>query len=235
MTRVIVGDTETTGLHSSTERITEIGLMELIDLKPTGRYYHVYLFSGRKIPKIVTNLTGITNKFLVGKPTFMDIKDSLIDFIGDSDIVAHNAPFDRDFINKELEICNEQIIPEDRWIDTLTMAREMFPGKRASLDALCSKYKVDVSARDFHGAIVDAMLLSEVYIHMTKKEDTGFLNLLEDEMTENKPEQVKFISQKKHRSIKLSTEDEIRRHSEFMASIDKENGRRSVWRDYIEY
>ena len=165
--REIVFDTETTGFDArGDDKVTEIGCVEIIDLMPTGKTYHTYLDPQRDVPEKVTEITGLTREFLTGKPLFADAAQDFLDFVGDSPLVAHNSDFDRGFINAELERAGFDPVPTKQFIDTLKIARSMFPGSPASLDALCKRFNISLSSRSKHGAIVDAELLAEVYLDL---------------------------------------------------------------------
>lgn len=165
--REIVFDTETTGLDPRTgDRITEMGCVEVEDFIPTGRTWHAYVNPQRSIPEKVTEITGLTAEFLADKPLFKDVADGFLEFVGDSRVVAHNAPFDRGFINMELERIGKPVIANDRWVDTVVIARKKFPGAHASLDALCKRFGISLETRDKHGAIIDALLLADVYLEL---------------------------------------------------------------------
>lgn len=165
--REIVFDTETTGFDARGEdRITEIGCIEIIDFLPTGREFHAYCNPERDIPERVTEITGLTREFLRDKPLFKQVAQDFLDFIGDSPLVAHNADFDRGFINAELQRNGFSAVPDKRFIDTLRIARAKFPGSPASLDALCKRFDISLSARDKHGAIIDSELLALVYLEL---------------------------------------------------------------------
>lgn len=165
--REIVFDTETTGLDPQTgDRITELGCVEVEDFIPTGRTWHAYVNPQRGIPEKVTEITGLTEEFLADKPLFKDVADGFLDFVGDARVVAHNAPFDRGFINMELERIGKPVIANERWVDTVVMARKKFPGAHASLDALCKRFGISLESRDKHGAIIDALLLADVYLEL---------------------------------------------------------------------
>jgi DNA polymerase-3 subunit epsilon len=165
--REIVFDTETTGFDSQgADRITELGCIELIDWLPTGRQFHAFIDPERDVPEKVVQITGLTTEFLRGKPKFADRADEFLDFIQDDPLVAHNAKFDMGFINAELRRSGRDEIPESRFIDTLAMANAAFPGSPASLDALCKRFDISLSARDKHGAIIDSELLARVYLEL---------------------------------------------------------------------
>lgn len=167
--REIAFDTETTGLEwDKDDRIIELGAVELINHVPTGKTFQTYINPGRPVSEATVKITGITDEDLVDKPGFEDpaIVDAFLDFIGDSILVAHNAKFDRGFLNMELQRCGKAIIPEDRWVDTVAIARKKYPGAPASLDALCKRFDVNSDARTFHGALLDSQLLAEVYLEL---------------------------------------------------------------------
>lgn len=167
--REIAFDTETTGLEwDKDDRIIELGAVELINHVPSGKTFQTYINPGRPVSEATIRITGITDDDLVDKPGFEDpaIVDAFLDFIGDATLVAHNAKFDRGFLNMELQRCGKEIIPEDRWIDTVAIARKKYPGAPASLDALCKRFDVNAEARTFHGALLDSQLLAEVYLEL---------------------------------------------------------------------
>ena len=165
--REIVFDTETTGFDAQgTDRITELGCIELEDWLPTGRQFHAFIDPERDVPPKVVEITGLTTEFLRGKPKFRDVADEFCDFIGDAPLIAHNAQFDRGFINAELARTGRDPLPASRFIDTLAMANAAFPGSPASLDALCKRFGISLSARDKHGAIIDSELLAMVYLEL---------------------------------------------------------------------
>lgn len=163
--REIVFDTETTGFGSSEHRIIEIGCLELVNRLPTGRTFHHYLQPDRDIDFGAQKVHGITAEKLAGMPRFADIAHALLDFIGESTLVAHNAAFDMDFLNAEFGRLG---IPPlaNPVVDTLEIARRKLPGQRHGLDSLCRTYSIDNSARTFHGALLDAQLLAEVYTEL---------------------------------------------------------------------
>ena len=165
--REIVFDTETTGFDAwGDDRITEIGCVEVIDFIPTGNVFHTYVNPQRDVPEKVTEITGLTREFLEDKPLFEDKAQEFLDFVGKSDLVAHNADFDKAFINAELDRAKFDLIPSGRFVDTLKIARAKFPGSPASLDALCKRFDISLSSRHKHGALVDAELLAKVYLDL---------------------------------------------------------------------
>lgn len=165
--REIVLDTETTGFDPKKgDRIVEIGCVELVNLLPTGRIFHRYINPQRDVPKSAVDVHGLTEEFLKDHPTFLYIVDEFLEFIGDAPLVIHNAAFDMKFLNAELDRLCRPILPMSRSTDTLAMARAKFPGSPATLDALCKRFKIDLSARTMHGALLDAELLAEVYLEI---------------------------------------------------------------------
>ena len=166
--REICFDTETTGFDPETgDRLIEIGAVELINHIPTGNIFHEYINPERDVPEEVVKIHGLTTEFLADKPKFNEIAQKWIDFIGDDGIlVAHNAEFDMKFTNFELKKAGFKTYDWDRVVDTLAIARSEFPGARNNLDALCRRFNIDNSARTFHGALLDAQLLAEVYLQL---------------------------------------------------------------------
>lgn len=166
--REICFDTETTGLEVNTgDRIVEIGAVELVNFMPTGRTFHEYINPERDVPEEVVKVHGLTTEFLADKPVFSEIAQKWVDFVGDDGIlVAHNAEFDMKFINFELKKCGFSVYDADRVVDTLAIARKQFPGSPASLDALCKRFNIDNSMRTYHGALLDAELLADVYLQL---------------------------------------------------------------------
>ena len=173
--RVIVLDTETTGMnqigaHYEGHRIIEIGAVEVINRRLTGNNFHVYLKPDRLIDPEAFGVHGIADEFLLDKPTFADISDAFLDYIRGAELVIHNASFDIGFMDYEFKMLDRGIAKTETFCkitDSLAMARKMFPGKRNSLDALCSRYEIDNSKRTLHGALLDSQILSDVYLMMT--------------------------------------------------------------------
>lgn len=172
--REIVLDTETTGLDPKAgHRIVEIGCVELLHHAPTGRDFHVYLNPERDMPDEAFQVHGLSEAFLGDKPLFADIADQFLEFVGDAKLVIHNAEFDMRFINAELEWVHKPQIPMDRTVDTVAMARKRFPGAKANLDALCARFEIDNTNRTKHGALLDADLLTKVYIELLGGKQIG--------------------------------------------------------------
>ena len=163
----MVLDTETTGLSpKSGDRIVEIGCVELVNHLPTGERFHEYINPERDMPEQAQAVHGLSEEFLSDKPLFADVSKAFDDFIGSSPLIIHNAEFDLGFLNAERDRLDFEPIPMDRAIDTVQMARRKFPGSKASLDALCRRFQIDISDRDVHGALKDAKLLAEVYLEL---------------------------------------------------------------------
>ena len=172
--REIVFDTETTGLDPKQgDRIVEIGCIELVNRVETGSTYHAYFNPGMAMPSIAEQVHGLSDAFLSDKPFFEDTVEDLLDFLGDSPLVAHNAMFDFGFLNAELGNCGRLHISMSRMIDTLAMSKSRHPGAKHSLDALCTRYGVDRSHRVNHGALLDAALLAQVYVELTGGRQIG--------------------------------------------------------------
>lgn len=172
--REIVLDTETTGFDPlSGHRVVEIGCLELLNHMPTGREFHVYLNPERDMPAEAEAVHGLSEAFLADKPLFAELADDLLAFIGDAPVVAHNAGFDMGFLNAELRRAGKPILPIDRAIDTVLLARRKFPGAQASLDALCRRFQIDLSDRTKHGALLDAKLLAQVYLELIGGREPG--------------------------------------------------------------
>lgn len=173
--REIAFDTETTGFYANKgDRIIELGCVELINHIPTGKTFHAYINPQRDVPLAASKVNGLTTEFLLDKPLFMQVVDPFLDFIQDSPLVIHNASFDMGFINAELEKLCRPLIPMERAIDTLLMARRKFPGAQASLDALCRRFNIDLSDRGTHSAILDAQLLASVYLELLGGRQVSF-------------------------------------------------------------
>jgi DNA polymerase-3 subunit epsilon len=214
--REIILDTETTGLDPQEgDRIVELGCVELVNRMPTGRQYQEYLNPERDVPDLATRIHGLTTEFLKDKPVFADVVDSFLEFVGDADLVAHNAEFDMRFVNCELENLGLDRITPTRVIDTLQMARSKYPGAQNSLDALCRRLGVDNSNRSLHGALLDAQLLAEVYLELTGGRQGG-LELESGQITGRDGEHEKKV--RAPRSFAPS-EAELQKHKAFVNSL----------------
>ncbi|HEY5580805.1 MAG TPA: DNA polymerase III subunit epsilon [Rhodoferax sp.] len=229
--RQIFLDTETTGLSADTgDRIIEIGCVELFKRKLTGNNKHFYLNPGRESHEDALRVHGITSAFLKDKPKFEAVADELLAYVKDAEIIIHNAPFDLGFLNKELALLGRPRFKEfvASVTDTLVMAKEMFPGKRNSLNALCDRLGVDNSGRALHGALLDAELLADVYINLTRGQDAL---LMEAGATESESLQVVQIDLGSIVLPVLAANDqESAAHDDVLNQIDKACGNKTVWR-----
>lgn len=183
--RELVLDTETTGLdHESGDRIVEVGVIELNNHIITGKYLHYYINPEKKSDPKAEKIHGLTTEFLSDKPKFVDIAETLIDFIGDNKVIIHNAPFDLGFLNAELSKCDMKELKEEQVIDTLIISRKKYPGQSVSLDALCRRFNIDLTTREKHGALLDARLLSQVYLELMGGNQTSleFNNLVSNNL-----------------------------------------------------
>tara|TARA_R110002072_G_scaffold101868_2_gene224386 strand:- start:1651 stop:2346 length:696 start_codon:yes stop_codon:yes gene_type:complete len=217
--REIVFDTETTGLDPQTgDRVTEIGCVEVIDFIPTGRTFHTYVNPERDVPQIVTDITGLTAEFLADKPLFAEVVDKFMDFVGDAGLVAHNAPFDRGFINMELARLKRTVIADDRFRDTVAIARKKFPGSPASLDALCKRFNISLDSREKHGALTDAVLLADVYLELNGGRERA-LDLAGDAATAGMGVQFPARSARPVPLAARSSEAERIAHAEFVLAM----------------
>jgi DNA polymerase-3 subunit epsilon len=220
--REIVFDTETTGLSPLTgDRMVEIGCVELINRIETGRTFHAYFNPGRPMPSGAEAVHGLSDKFLSDKPSFHERCEELLEFLGDSPLIAHNASFDFGFLNHELNNCGRSIICLTRMIDTLSLARQRHPGAKHSLDALCTRFGVDRSLRIKHGALIDAQLLAQCYIELTGGRQIG-LSLASDIVETARPElpgSAPIVIQVRPPRPHAPTEDELQRHAAFVAAL----------------
>ena len=229
--RQIFLDTETTGLSPENgDRIIEIGCVELIARKLTGNNKHFYLNPGRASHEEALKVHGISDEFLKDKPKFGVIAGELLDYLRGAEIIIHNAPFDVGFLNKELELSGQAEISQcvGQITDSLMMAKEAFPGKRNSLDALCARLDVDNSGRTLHGALLDAELLAEVYINLTR----GQNSLMMDANTSAQGSATFQAVDLSLISLPLlaANEDELAEHEKLLADIDKASKGKTVWR-----
>ncbi|MUT72604.1 DNA polymerase III subunit epsilon [Stutzerimonas frequens] len=235
--RSVVLDTETTGMPvADGHRIIEIGCVEVIGRRLTGRHYHVYLQPDREVDEGAIAVHGITNEFLTDKPRFRDIADEFFEFIKDAQLVIHNAAFDLGFINNEFALLGQQdraeITDHCTVLDTLLMARERHPGQRNSLDALCKRYGVDNSGRDLHGALLDAEILADVWLTMTGGQTN--LSLAGDGESADggrpQPTPIRRLPADRPRTPVLrASDEEIAAHLARMAAIEKAAGARPLW------
>lgn len=183
MSRSVLFDTETTGFEPLTgDRVIEIAAIELFNDLPTGEQFHALLDPERDIPSDSTRVHGITNAHVVGKPKFGEVAEEMLKFFGDSPLVAHNAPFDFGFISAELERVGRPKLDRSKMVDTLVLAKARFPGMPNSLDALCRRFGIDLSARTTHNALLDCKLLADVYVELTGGRQRGLVLETEQEL-----------------------------------------------------
>ncbi len=229
--RQIFLDTETTGLSADNgDRIIEIGCVELLNRKLTGNNLHFYLNPERDSHEDALKVHGISNEFLRDKPKFAEVVDEVLAYLQDAEVIIHNAPFDLGFLNKELELVGRPPLKNfiANVVDTLVMAKDMFPGKRNSLDALCDRLEVDNSGRTLHGALLDAELLADVYINMTRGQNT--LVMEEENQTHTQTQRVNMDLSGFELPVIVANEQEQTQHLEVLAQIDKASGGKTVWR-----
>jgi DNA polymerase-3 subunit epsilon len=229
--RQIVLDTETTGLSAANgDRIIEIGCVELLGRKLTGNNKHFYLNPERESHEDALKVHGISNEFLQDKPKFGAIVDELLAYLQDAEVIIHNAPFDISFLNKELELIGRPPIKHcvAKVTDSLMMAKELFPGKRNSLDALCDRLEVDNSGRTLHGALLDAELLADVYINLTRGQNSLVMDM--DSSTPGGGEVVAMDLSGFDLPLLLANEQEVTAHENLLTDIDKASKGKTVWR-----
>jgi DNA polymerase-3 subunit epsilon len=229
--RQIVLDTETTGLSpESGDRIIEIGCVEIFNRRLTGRTLHFYVNPERRNSIDAYNVHGLSDEFLADKPLFAHVIDELIEFVRDAEIIIHNAAFDIGFLDAELRRIGRPAFVEHgvRVTDSLSMARDSFPGKSNSLDALCKRLEVNNAGRELHGALLDAGLLAEVYIRMTRGQDSLVIEIGDASAAELAARPVDFSA------LPLivigADEDDLAEHVAMLAEIDKASGGRAIWR-----
>jgi DNA polymerase-3 subunit epsilon len=229
--RQIVLDTETTGLSADNgDRIIEIGCVELLNRKLTGNNLHFYVNPERDSHEDALKVHGISNEFLKDKPKFDAIADELLQYLRDAELIIHNAPFDISFLNKELQRIGRAPITTviGQVTDSLVMAKEMFPGKRNGLDALCDRLGVDNSGRTLHGALLDAELLADVYINMTRGQDALLIDLGDSPGEGGIAEQVDL--RRFELPVLLANEHEAQAHDALLLDLDKASKGKTLWR-----
>jgi DNA polymerase-3 subunit epsilon len=227
--RQIFLDTETTGLyHATGDRVVEVAAVEVIDRRVTNRHYHQYINPERDMPVEAQNVHGLSSEFLQDKPKFADITKELIDFIADSELIMHNAPFDVGFLNHEFSLLNlpkvEEVVSEVT--DTLKMAKDLRPGQRNNLDALCRFYGIDNSTRTLHGALLDSELLAEVYIAMTRGQESLMMDL---DVT-NGMADLASGGDLQPLVLKKANATELTEHEAYLEDLEKSSS--SVWKQF---
>ena len=228
--RQIILDTETTGLDPTLgHRIIEIAGVEIVNRRLTGRHFHRYVDPERDSEEAALQIHGLTREFLSDKPKFREIAGELLEFVSDAELVIHNAAFDIAFLDYELRLLDrEPICTTCRGVvDTLRMARELHPGKRNGLDSLCERYQIDNSARTLHGALLDAQLLAEVYLSMTRGQESL---IIEEESLHITISPLQVSRAGMPLPVLLATEDELSAHDAYLAELDKASAGACVWR-----
>ena len=229
--RQIFLDTETTGLSAEGgDRVIELGCVELVNRKLTGNNLHFYFNPGRDSHEDALKVHGISNEFLRDKPKFAAVVQEILSYVEGAEIIIHNAAFDVGFLNKELELAGQKPFTTyvDGVVDTLVMAKQMYPGKRNSLDALCERLGVDNSGRTLHGALLDAELLADVYINLTRGQEALLIDAGSDEGQAGSEEAVDlsaFVL-----PVLKANAQELAAHDEQMAQLDKASGGKTLWR-----
>ncbi|CAN5541122.1 DNA polymerase III subunit epsilon [soil metagenome] len=231
MTRQVVLDTETTGLSAENgDRIIELGCVELFNRKLTGNDLHMYFNPERESHEEALKVHGLTTDFLRDKPKFAALANDVIEYLRGAELIIHNAAFDVGFLNKEFELAG---LPPLRTFapdvtDTLAMAKQVYPGKRNSLDALCDRFGVDRSNRTFHGAKLDAQLLADVYINLTRGQDALLIDVQSNEPTVG--EIVLIDLRGFDLQVLMAGDSEMAAHEALLAQLDKSSGGRTVFR-----
>ena len=230
--RQIFLDTETTGLSPENgDRVIELGCIEMEGRRLTGRHLHFYLNPQRRNSEDAVKIHGLTDDFLADKPLFASIAEELIEFVRDAEIIIHNAGFDVGFLNEELRRCGKPKFSThvSAITDSLQLARDQFPGKANSLDALCKRLEVDNTSRTLHGALLDAGLLAEVYIRLTRGQDSLVMELSEEgasQAGESGPIDLRnFVL-----PVLVASADELAAHDRVLGEIDKASGGKTTWR-----
>jgi DNA polymerase-3 subunit epsilon len=230
--RQIILDTETTGLDPELgHRVIEVAGVELVNRRFTGNNFHRYLNPGRESEAAALEIHGLTTEFLSDKPKFADVAAEFLDFIKDAELVIHNSAFDVAFLNRELDLADLKPVTEycAGVVDTLRMARELHPGKRNGLDALCERYQIDNSARTLHGALLDARLLAEVYLAMTRGQESLVMEV-EAPATAASIAAAEVATGKLNLIVVSATKEELEAHGQQLEAIDKASKGATLWR-----
>lgn len=231
--RQVILDTETTGLEvEKGHRIIEIGCVELVNRRRTGNTFHRYLNPGRQIDEAAAEVHGITADMLADKPHFMDVAEELLEFIGGAELIIHNAEFDAGFLDQELALASLETRLKDccEIIDTLILARQIHPGQRNSLDALCRRYQVDNSGRDLHGALLDAQLLADVYLAMTGGQGELRLDRSEAGRASAEDGGTRLDRLGVELTVRRASADELRAHEACLDLVDEACDDGALWR-----
>ena len=235
--RQIILDTETTGLEvDKGHRIIELGCVELVNRRRTNRTWHHYLQPGRDIDPGAQEVHGISAEMLVGKPRFADVAQEFLEFVSGAELIIHNADFDVGFLNAELRTLgpgSPQISGLCAIVDTLALARRLHPGQRNSLDALCRRYGVDNAGREFHGALLDAQLLADVYLNMTGGQATLLLDAGAGEVVVNQASGRPIDRNELVLLVVRASAEELVEHDRYLALLDKRSGGKTLWRTLL--
>lgn len=231
--RQIVLDTETTGLEPAQgHRIIEIGCIEMYNRRLTGNHYHQYIQPDRDIDEGAIEVHGISNEFLVDKPRFGDIVEDFLRFVKGAELIIHNAPFDVGFINHELKLYRPDHPTLESMCsvtDTLALARELHPGQKNNLDALCKRYDVDNSHRELHGALLDAEILADVYLRMTGGQEALFEESQQQSVEVQNKEILRITKDRPPLTVVFASEDELQAHNKRLQALHTSSGGQCVW------
>lgn len=227
MLRELILDTETTGLSRTEDYVVEIGAVEMIDRRLTGREFHVYCRPPKPMPRAAENIHGISDAFLADKPPFERIVDDFLAFLRDSTIVAHNGPFDLGMLNGEMKRLGRPVLGNPL-VDTIDLSKRQRPGKKHNLDAICKDYGIDLSRRTKHGALLDASILAEAYVELLGGRQAR-MDLSENEADETGVDDGSAFSYGERLFVPRITPEEFLEHASFVATLKD-----PVWRDYSE-
>ena len=228
--RQIILDTETTGLDPKLgHRVIEIAAVEIVDRRPTGNHFHRYINPGRSSDEAALEIHGLTDEFLRDKPRFADIAKEFLEFVAGAELIIHNAAFDCAFLDTELALADLKPLAEHctHIVDTLYMARELHPGKRNNLDALCDRYQIDNSGRTLHGALLDANLLAEVYLAMTRGQDSLIIEAAPVVQTQA---EARAAVGELNLVVLAATAEELAAHEQQLTDIDKASRGACLWK-----
>lgn len=231
--RQIILDTETTGLEPENgHRIIEIAGVELVNRRFTGNNFHRYFNPGRDSDAAALEVHGLTTEFLADKPKFGDVAEELLDYLAGAELVIHNSAFDIAFLNREFSLLDLKTVADycPSVVDTLRLARDLHPGKRNNLDALCDRYQIDNSARTLHGARLDAQLLAEVYLSMTRGQESLVMEV--EAPVAAAVAEVEIFTGKLDLVVLKATKEELAAHAKQLDDIDKACGGASLWRKF---
>lgn len=231
--RQIILDTETTGLDPNQgHRIIEVAGVEMVNRQLTGNHFHRYINPDREIDLGAQQVHGLSLEFLQDKPRFRDIADELLEYLQGAELVIHNAPFDVGFLNRELGLLDQPLIGHHcpSVVDTLKMAKDLHPGQKNNLDALCRRYEVDNSGRTLHGALLDAELLAEVYLAMTRGQDSLIIEIEETKPSSTDSLDGIGLGRSRNLTVLAATPEEAEAHRQYLDALDKAAKGVCLWR-----